>query len=358
MLHSTLTQPLFLHPCPVSTLNSQALLEAQSGSSSSTSVATCLRDDDIDDIVFLEIDRELASLLSGLNARAQDATAADSERPENSQRSAHSEGDAAMIPCNTQNGASPDAAGRASVMEVGEEEENGILDLTFLDSSGDLLLSPTYLLDSWTEALLKDTASLSSPPDKLGGVPSAAVNGDIGNAAADGQEKPSSPVSAAGPAQASAFTSAPGSGAAVPAVSPMEQHDTQRTSGIEEVPHSGKDARGTPLDDGSLEESSKILAEIPGILTAFLDGGQLREKPSKKLRFNENRPAADGSGPTEQEQGSEELTGGEVGSANGSASSLKVESSVDRLSPLERLCPLPLEDEVFRALPEEPSSDR
>uniref|UniRef100_A0A8C7N920 PH and SEC7 domain-containing protein 3 n=1 Tax=Oncorhynchus kisutch TaxID=8019 RepID=A0A8C7N920_ONCKI len=116
---------------------------------------------------------------------------------------------------------------------------------------------------------------------------------------------------------------------------------------------------GLLLDEESLEESSKILAEIPGIFTAFLDGGQLREKPPKKLRFAESRPgstttvvaATDVCGQMGHERGSEDSEKGLEGRR--SCSSLKVESSVDSLSPLERLpCRLSLEDEVFRVLPD------
>lgn len=46
------------------------------------------------------------------------------------------------------------------------------------------------------------------------------------------------------------------------------------------------------LLEASLDESSKILAEIPGIFSAFLDGGNALEKPQKKLRFVEGQ--ADG----------------------------------------------------------------
>uniref|UniRef100_W5MY35 Pleckstrin and Sec7 domain containing 3, like n=1 Tax=Lepisosteus oculatus TaxID=7918 RepID=W5MY35_LEPOC len=38
-----------------------------------------------------------------------------------------------------------------------------------------------------------------------------------------------------------------------------------------------------------LDESSKILAEIPEILAAFLDGAQAKEKPPKKIRFMEHK---------------------------------------------------------------------
>ncbi|MGH0154030.1 UNVERIFIED_CONTAM: hypothetical protein FKN15_059866 [Acipenser sinensis] len=38
-----------------------------------------------------------------------------------------------------------------------------------------------------------------------------------------------------------------------------------------------------------VDESRKILAEIPGIFTAFLDGAHIREKTPKKIRFVENK---------------------------------------------------------------------
>uniref|UniRef100_A0A8C2DL39 Pleckstrin and Sec7 domain containing 3, like n=1 Tax=Cyprinus carpio TaxID=7962 RepID=A0A8C2DL39_CYPCA len=43
------------------------------------------------------------------------------------------------------------------------------------------------------------------------------------------------------------------------------------------------------LVEDSQEESNKILAEIPGIFSGFLEGGKLRDKPPKKLRFVESR---------------------------------------------------------------------
>lgn len=277
-----------------------------------------------------------------------------------------------MIPCSGQNGASQDVASRTSERNGEGEETNVDLDMSGLGivPPGDPLLSPTFLLDSWTEALLKDTASLSSAAQKALGVSTVAaeVNGDFRNApAANCQEKTSAGLTAA------AFTSGPCSGVGeVPVVDQSEP--TRRGSEAATEPAGG----GLLLDEESLEESSKILAEIPGIFTAFLDGGQLREKPPKKLRFAESRPgstttvvaATDVCGQMGHERGSEDSEKGLEGGR--SCSSLKVESSVDSLSPLERLpCRLSLEDEVFRVLPDiflhqspdgdaarEPSSDR
>lgn len=339
--------------------------------SSNTSLDACLQDDDIDETsLFLEIDRELANLLSGLSARSQNAPAAHTQ-PEDSLHPADSseqQSAAIMIPCSGQNGASQDVASRTTERNGEEKETNVNPDMSglVLDSPGDPLLSPTFLLDSWTEALLKDTASLSSAAQKALGVSTVAaeVNGDFRNApAANCQEKTSAGLTAA------AFTSGPCSGAGeVPVVDQSEP------------PRRGLEATTEPAGGGLLldEESSKILAEIPGIFTAFLDGGQLREKPPKKLRFAESRPgstttvvaATDVCGQMGQERGSEDSEKGLEGGRSGS--SLKVESSVDSLSPLERLsCRLSLEDEVFRVLPgifvhqspdgdvaQEPSSDR
>eukprot|EP00063_Salmo_salar_P025158 XP_013999993.1 PREDICTED: PH and SEC7 domain-containing protein 3-like isoform X1 [Salmo salar] len=339
--------------------------------SSNTSLDACLQDDDIDETsLFLEIDRELANLLSGLSARSQNAPAAHTQ-PEDSLHPADSseqQSAAIMIPCSGQNGASQDVASRTTERNGEEKETNVNPDMSglVLDSPGDPLLSPTFLLDSWTEALLKDTASLSSAAQKALGVSTVAaeVNGDFRNApAANCQEKTSAGLTAA------AFTSGPCSGAGeVPVVDQSEP------------PRRGLEATTEPAGGGLLldEESSKILAEIPGIFTAFLDGGQLREKPPKKLRFAESRPgstttvvaATDVCGQMGQERGSEDSEKGLEGGR--SCSSLKVESSVDSLSPLERLsCRLSLEDEVFRVLPgifvhqspdgdvaQEPSSDR
>ncbi|XP_041753373.2 PH and SEC7 domain-containing protein 3 isoform X2 [Coregonus clupeaformis] len=344
----------------VSASNSHVLEEE---GSSCPSLDTCLQDDDIDETsLFLEIDRELANLLSGLSARSQNATAAHAQ-PEDSQHPADSSEQrsaAIMIPCNGQNGASPDMASRTSERNgEGEEKETNVdLDMSGLglDSPGDPLLSPTFLLDSWTEALLKDTASLSSAAQKALGVSSVAagVNGDFRNAtAANCQEKTSAGLAAA------AFTSGPCSGAGeVPAVDQSEP--ARRGSEVAPEPAGG----GPLLDEESLEESNKILAEIPGIFTAFLDGGQLREKPPKKLRFVESRPGSttvattDDCGQMGQERGSEDSVKGLEGDR--SCSGLKVESSVD--SPP---CRLSQEDEVFwvHQSPDgdaarEPSSDR
>uniref|UniRef100_A0A8C7KYM9 PH and SEC7 domain-containing protein 3 n=1 Tax=Oncorhynchus kisutch TaxID=8019 RepID=A0A8C7KYM9_ONCKI len=95
---------------------------------------------------------------------------------------------AIMIPCSGQNGASQDVSSRTSERNGEGEETNVDLDMSGLGlvPPGDPLLSPTFLLDSWTETLLKDTASLSSAAQKALGVSTVAaeVNGDFRNAPA------------------------------------------------------------------------------------------------------------------------------------------------------------------------------
>lgn len=49
------------------------------------------------------------------------------------------------------------------------------------------------------------------------------------------------------------------------------------------------EATSQELLDTASDESSKILAEFPGIFGAFLDAGKAREKPEKKIRFVENQ---------------------------------------------------------------------
>ncbi|KAJ7988189.1 hypothetical protein DPEC_G00321030 [Dallia pectoralis] len=315
---------------------------------SGTSLDTCFQDDDVDETsLFLEIDRELANLLSSLSSRSQNAAACLTDpQPEDSQRPADT-GEPrcapVMIRSNGQNGAPPDMTGRISEMngqEV-ETESNSDLDLGVLglDSPGDPLLSPTFLLDSWTEALLKDC----SAAQKAVGVSSAAtaaVNGDVENVpGADLQEK-----LCAG-RTAPVFTSGSAREEAAAAAAYRDQPEPVNCT-----------APGPLPDDRSSEESSKILAEIPGIFTAFLDGGQLREKPSKKLRFVESQPGSTTASTTDvpcrtvSERGSEDSGKGGEGRSR-SCNSLTVDSSMD--SPPERPpCQLSLEDEVFRGLPD------
>ncbi|KAI1905341.1 hypothetical protein AGOR_G00015110 [Albula goreensis] len=98
----------------------------------------------------------------------------------------------------------------------------------------------------------------------------------------------------------------------------------------------GDDAT-VPLDQ-TLEESCKILAEIPGIFTAFLDGGQAKEKPQKKIRFAESRP----------ESIREEV---KVGlDAPGTDARADGNGEVGQVA--EGTQPGPVEDEVFRLVPE------
>lgn len=191
-----------------------------------------IQEDELDETSFFqEIDRELTELLSGLTARARDVAAAEQ---------VNQSGDAAsdMIPCNGTPPSPPGAAHHASELQNGASDSGQsekLSDLTF---------------DSWCEALIQDPSSAQ----ELHCV-SPALGPDARNAPAS-QHKP----------------------APVPVMEKKE---------------GGKSGDSSPrLLDTSLDESNKILAEIPGIFSAFLDGAKAREKPQKKLRFVEEQ--ADG----------------------------------------------------------------
>ncbi|KAI5614230.1 PH and SEC7 domain-containing protein 3, partial [Silurus asotus] len=72
------------------------------------------------------------------------------------------------------------------------------------------------------------------------------------------------------------------------------QHKLAPVPVMEKKEGSESGASSPRLLDVSLDESSKILAEIPGIFSAFLDGAKAQEKPHKKLRFVEDEADADG----------------------------------------------------------------
>uniref|UniRef100_A0A8C1T439 Pleckstrin and Sec7 domain containing 3, like n=1 Tax=Cyprinus carpio TaxID=7962 RepID=A0A8C1T439_CYPCA len=78
------------------------------------------------------------------------------------------------------------------------------------------------------------------------------------------------------------------------------------------------------LVDESLEESNKILAEIPGIFSGFLEGGKLRDKPPKKLRFVESR--------------AESLVNGEMQNGTYQSCSVKEEVTLDAEMCLSACC--------------------
>ncbi|XP_067114161.1 PH and SEC7 domain-containing protein 1 isoform X2 [Osmerus mordax] len=314
------------------TSSTESVLILPEEGSSRTSLDSCFLNDGIDETsLFMEIDRKLTSLLSGLSARTQNATATSSE---DSPNQVICERSAAMIPCNGQNGVLSNMANQASERQesCGGKEENGLLDLAGLDPLGDPQISPTFVLDSWTEALLKEAVPLCSATiEKLGDISGEGVNGDIRNASTTGPKNPSSLISNTKPILDSVLT--PGS--AVHTGDDVDCSELRRRSEAEAVLASSEDSSQLP-HYSYFEESSEILAELPGIFTDFNDGGQLREKAFKKLRFLESRPGS--LNVAELKEGEEEWK---------SSNNLKADSSLDSLSPAEKLCPLHLEDEVF-----------
>ncbi|KAL4617624.1 PH and SEC7 domain-containing protein 2-like isoform X1 [Arapaima gigas] len=318
-----------------------ALVPPEEGSSTSVDAslqhgaAASGEEEDIDEVsLFLEIDRELASLLSDLGCGTRDALGAPG--PEHAGRPA--DGATGMISCNG-SGAPPDSANR------GQEPGDGGLEISKLEKPGPSLQTSDLLFESWTEALMQGTVSLSSAaaePDAL----SAAVNGDTRNAPT-GQNKPGKTADPAtltsGLEMVAPEQEEPGKGAAASGVGFTE------------------DGRG--FLDQSLEESSKILAEIPGILTAFLDGAQPKEKPPKKIRFTESRPESSQESDKDNKDGlGKDKPAAPVPEAE--QTSPKLSSPLENLEALEwslrttdsELSPLPvvsaMEDEVFRGLPE------
>lgn len=215
--------------CSASTCDSNPQLE----DNSSTTPAPSTQEDDLDETsLFQEIDRELAELLSGLTARARDAAAAE-------QGSQSGDTTSDMIPCN---GTPPSPAGTAPHTS---ELQNGTPD------SGQSEKLSEAAFDSWCEALIQDPGSVQELH-----CASPALGPDARNAPAS-QHKP----------------------AAVPVMEKEEGGESEASS--------------PGLLDAALDESSRILAEIPGIFSAFLDGGKAREKSQKKkLRFVEDQ--ADG----------------------------------------------------------------
>ena len=216
------------HCFSVSIENTQILPQGGSRETSHPSLQSGAADDDGEDdfdetSLFLEIDRELAHLLSGLGGGGGQDEPAENAVP------------TTMIPCNGQSGALPDP-------QTSKPEK-----------SIDSLLESGLVLAPWAEAPV--SPSSAAPAELSAHAPG--VNGEARNVLSGRDAPPDVPapaVLAYGPG-ASAF---------------------------------GSHAEG--LLDQPLEESSKILAEIPGIFTAFLDGGQAKEKSHKKIRFAESRP--------------------------------------------------------------------
>lgn len=225
-----------------------------------------------------------------------------------------------MIPCNGQNGAQADP-------EAPKPEK-----------AGDSLLESGLVLEPWAEALVQNSVSPSSSAPAEGHAPATGVNGEARNVLS-GQDRL---IDLPAPA---AVTCGPEAGEVAVASLAF-----------------GRDGAG--LIDQSLEESSKILAEIPGIFTAFLDGGQAKEKPPKKIRFAENRlEAAQDLGKAGLDTPGVEVQAEDHGDME-SESDAKAGTFPESLEAVESLPnsttsdpsplpqPGPVEDEVFQAIPE------
>ncbi|XP_066567588.1 PH and SEC7 domain-containing protein 1 isoform X2 [Amia ocellicauda] len=149
------------------------------------------------------------------------------------------------------------------------------MDSCTLEKPGGMLLTSSAAAAAPAGVTARDTVSVCSAAVRPRST-SAEERGDDGNALT-GQEKL---LATAAPAE---LTQGPG--AAVP----------MRAESGEGAERGGEGKRGAAVEDTvallePMDESSKILAEIPGILTAFLDGAQIKEKPPKKIRFTEHKP--------------------------------------------------------------------
>ncbi|KAJ8401894.1 hypothetical protein AAFF_G00374750 [Aldrovandia affinis] len=329
---------------PADSENSHILPQGGSRASSDTSpqcgAADSGRDDDFDEAsLFLEIDRELAHLLSGLcGGGGQDAPVvpAPQDTPHPAKRATPT-----MIPCGGQGGPPTDAAEQAP-----ERQDDGPDPSELETNGGEALPTSGLALDQRAEGLAQDPVSPSSAAAEEPHFPSAtAVNGDAQNApAGQGQltEVPAPAVLTSGPDVAAAA-----------------EGEAERRTGAAAVAFA-RDAGG--LLDESLEESSKILAEMPGIFTAFLDGGQAKERPPKKIRFAESclesthgQAGLDALGVDAGREAGPAAQGtpsvGEDGFPEGSEAPQSPPKSTDSgPSPLPLLGPV--EDEVFRVIPE------
>lgn len=197
----------------------------------STTPAPSSQEDELDEAsLFQEIDRELSELLSGLTARARDAAAAE-------QGSESGDTTSDMIPCN---GTLPSSPGTAS------EIQNGTSDSMQSEKLSDVTF------DVWCEALIQDPSSVQEL-----NCATPALDPDARNV-------------------------------------PTSQHKPAPVRVMEKKEGDESEDSSPGLLDAALDESSKILAEIPGIFSAFLDGGKAREKTQKKkLRFVEDQADAE-----------------------------------------------------------------
>ncbi|XP_067289051.1 PH and SEC7 domain-containing protein 1 isoform X2 [Pseudorasbora parva] len=203
-----------------------------------------------------------------------------------------------MIPCNGQNETPPS---QLDMAKQGLDIQNGQSEL-----AGDSVLTSSLLFDSWCEALIKDPSSVMAAASELSCF-SAGPARDPRNAPASQNKPDASPTPAA------------------PHVEPSVEVPSQENTGKEtEGKRAGSPSPNTSdnpskeLVDESLEESNKILAEIPGIFSGFLEGGKLRDKPPKKLRFVESK--------------AESLVNGEMQNGTRQSCSVKGEVSQDTQS--------------------------
>lgn len=198
--------------------------------------------------------------MSGLTARSQHAAAEQGSTSGDSSASP-------MIPCNGQSETPPP---QLDMAKQGLDLQNGQSEL-----AGDSLLTSGLLFDSWCEALIKDPSSVMA--NELSCF-SAGPARDPRNAPASQNKPDASPTPVAVHVEPSVEV-------------PSQENAGKETEGKRagSTSPSTSDDPSEELIDESLEESSKILAEIPGIFTGFLEGGKLRDKPPKKLRFVESK---------------------------------------------------------------------
>ncbi|XP_016107965.1 PH and SEC7 domain-containing protein 3-like [Sinocyclocheilus grahami] len=227
---------------------------------SGSGLESALDDDDIDETsLFQEIDRELSNLLSGLTARSQHAASGQDSMSGNATAASP------MIPCNGQD---ETPLSQLDMAKQGLDVQNGQSEL-----AGDSLL-----FDSWCEALIKDPSSVMAAANELSCF-SSGPSRDPRNALACQNKPDASPTPAAAHGEQ-------------PSEVPSQENAGKEMEGKRAgspLPSRTDDDPSAELVDGSLEESNKILAEIPGIFSGFLEGGKLRDKPPKKLRFVESR---------------------------------------------------------------------
>lgn len=326
-------------------------IEPEKETSASLEPEPSLQDDsELDETsLFQEIDRELASLLSGLKARCRDAGVdpqddLDDVSPQPCVGSSTPPFPTVMIP----NGSSSSGGGGSSngrlASATAASAQNGCSELgpeAVKEDTGDTapsLLQPSdsFILDTWAEALGQDSLSLSSVTEELQAL-SAGLLALEGRSAdiTTGQDKPL-PAGTSGDE-----TSAPAAeGSQLSSKQTQVKADAEALSG---------DGSGGLLDE-SLEESSKILAEIPWIFTAFLDGGQPREKPPKKLRFVENREDASSSQGSSSSSAVNGTAAGE--GVHREQEERQTQTSLGSTGAMEKPRVEALEDEVFRPVPE------